>query len=87
MLGDTAGMRYASPALQDARAHSIQRCSLVQDKRHVDVQRLFCTISRGRHIGLAAMDSCDACHDRPSRTEHGRAVCITIQVIVIRSLF
>ena len=83
MLGDRAGMRYASPALQEGRALPMQRCSLVRDKRHVDVQRLFCTISLGRHIGLAAMDSYDACHDRPSRTEHGWAVCYTIQAIVI----
>ena len=83
MLGDRAGMRYASPALQDGRARPIQRCSLVRDKRHVDVQRLFCTISLGRHIGLAAMDSYDACHDRPSRIERGRAVCNTTQGIVI----
>jgi len=61
----------------------MQRCSLVRDKRHVDVQRLFCTISLGRHIGLAAMDSYDACHDRPSRIERGRAVCNTTQGIVI----
>ena len=83
MLGDRAGMRYASPALQEGRALPMQRCSLVRDKRHVDVQRLFCTISLGRHIGLAAMDSYDACHDRPSRIEHGWAVCYTIQMIVI----
>ena len=71
MLGDRAGMRYASPALQDGRALLIQRRSLVRDKRHVDVQRLFCTISLARHIGLAAMDSYDACHDRLSRIEVG----------------
>lgn len=65
-----AGMRYSSPpALQDARAPAIQRHSLVEDKRHVDVQRLFCTIFLGRHIGLAAMDSYDARHDRLSRIE------------------
>ena len=83
MLGDRAGMRYASPALQGGRALPMQRCSLVRDKRHVDVQRLFCTISLGRHIGLAAMHSYDACHDRPSRIERGRAVCNTTEGIVI----
>lgn len=75
MLGDRAGMRYASPALQDGRARPIQRCSLVRDKRHVDVQRLFCTISLGRHIGLAAMDpTMLATIDRHQRSMGGQSV-------------
>lgn len=62
-----AGMHLACPGLQHGRASRIQRRSLAADKEEVDGQRLFCTILLGRHIGLAAMPSCDACRDRLPR--------------------
>lgn len=62
-------MRSACPGLQHGRASRIPPRSLDEDKRHVDVQRLFCTISLGRHIGLAARPSCDARRDRLPRRQ------------------